>query len=124
MLDCETNLGPQMCPLKPRDRNLSVQNNSSMQFLPWPCLPEHASSEGAGMMTRLSNPDFPFGNSNPKAYHLAHYGAWAGVGSQSLFTDNINDSPSPGIRMMDAKQYLMVGSNYGLEVPYQTTFEN
>ncbi|XP_022752183.1 uncharacterized protein LOC111300839 [Durio zibethinus] len=91
---------------------------------PWPGLPEHALLEGAGMMTDLSNPDFPYGNSNPKACHLTYYGAWAAVGSQSLFTDNVNGSPSADIRMMDAKQYLMVGSKNGLEVLYQTRFEN
>ncbi|XWS26959.1 hypothetical protein CRYUN_Cryun26dG0074900 [Craigia yunnanensis] len=105
--------------------NISKQGRSCCFSLskPWPGLPKHASLEGAGMMTCLSNPDFPYGNSNPKACYLAHYGAWAGVGRHSLFTENVNDSPSPGIRMMDAKQYLMVGSNYGLDVPYQSPFE-
>ncbi|XVE98286.1 hypothetical protein REPUB_Repub03eG0092300 [Reevesia pubescens] len=117
------------CPGVKPDSNISKQGQSvrscfSSLWKPWPGLPEHASSEGTSMMAHLSNLDFPHGNSNPKACCLAHYGAWAGIGSQSLFVNNVIHGPSPGIRMMDAKQYLMVGSNYGLEVPYQTPCEN
>ncbi|XP_022732217.1 dual specificity protein kinase shkE-like isoform X2 [Durio zibethinus] len=106
LLDCEMrNLAPQMCPYYPGvkpNSNISKQGHSvrscySSLWKPWPGLPEHTSVEGVSMMTHLSNPDFPYGNSNLKACHLAHYGAWAGVGSQSLFTNNVIDSPSPAI---------------------------
>ncbi|XWS70668.1 hypothetical protein CRYUN_Cryun03dG0066500 [Craigia yunnanensis] len=117
------------CPRVKPNSNISKQGHSARScysnlWKPWPGLPEHASLEEATMMTHLSNPDFPYGNSKPRACHLAHYGAWAGVGSQSLFINKVIDSPSPGISMIDDKRYLMVGANYGLAVPYQTPFEN
>ncbi|KAK6248433.1 hypothetical protein QUC31_019998 [Theobroma cacao] len=97
----------------------------SSLWKPSPGLPEHASLEVASMMNPgFSDPDFRYEYSNPKACHLAYYSAWASIGSQFLFTNNDSNGPTPGIKMMHAKQYLMVGQNHGLEVPYRTPFEN
>ncbi|XVE54377.1 hypothetical protein DITRI_Ditri03aG0075800 [Diplodiscus trichospermus] len=102
--------------------NVSEQGRSCCSSLwkPWHGAFEHASSDGAGMMTHSGNP----GNSNIKACHLAYDGAWAGIASQSLLTDKVHGSPSPDTSTVDAKQYLIIGSNNGFDVPYQTPFEN
>ncbi|XP_021275692.1 uncharacterized protein LOC110410367 [Herrania umbratica] len=128
-LDGRLSSGKFYLELKPNS-NISEQGHfmrscCSSLWKPWPGLPEPASLEVASMMNPgFSDPDFRYGNSNPKACHLAYYGAWAGVGSQFLFTNNDSNGPTAGINMMHAKQYLMVGPNHGLEVPYQTPFEN
>ncbi|XVF88417.1 hypothetical protein PTKIN_Ptkin19aG0049700 [Pterospermum kingtungense] len=83
--------------------NISKQGRSCGSSMRKPCpgLPEHASSE---------------------ACHLAYYGALAGLGCQPLLADNVSDCSSPGIRMVDAKRHLIVGSNYRPD--YQTPSEN